>query len=176
MSDGFNECKKSTCFICGEYVELHPEQINISPFYCEDCDILLNNSLEVNKMDYKVEYEKIKAFEPKKYFKANAGRHAITFLSEAVETEFKDGNDVTPQVEFKIRIDDESYNWTVPVGQSFKSLYGQLMTVAKEWETLKDRSITLLVTGDNTTKSYVVLEALTYLQEKAPVSNALKGV
>lgn len=127
-------------------------------------------------MDYAKEYQKIKAFEPKKFFKANAGRHTVTFLSEAVDTEFKDGDDVTEQVEFRVSINDDVFNWAVAKGQSFKSLYGQLIAVAKAWGNLKDRTITLLVTGDNTNKTYVVLEALTYLQENNEISSTLKGV
>lgn len=131
-------------------------------------------------MDYVKEYQIIKAFEPTKYFKAPAGRHEVTFLSEAEETSYKDedSGEETKQVEFKVSVGQESMFWTVAKGQSFKSLYGQLMAVGNQYKKLKDKTITLLVTGSGTAKTYVVLEALPYIAEETQkeISSTLEGV
>lgn len=118
-------------------------------------------------MNYKKEYEKIQAFEPKDYFKPTAGKHEILILTEPKDADFTEGDKVTEQIELEVQVKDKVLSWTISKGQSFKSLYGQLMALGNAKGKLREETISLLVSGVEKNKSYVVLEALPYTKNNA---------
>lgn len=121
-------------------------------------------------MDYKKEYAKLEAYEPKEYFKPLAGRYELTILSEPTLTSYNEGKEITEQIELTVQHRDKVLTWTMAVGLSFKSLYGQLMALGNAKGKLIDEQFTLLVTGEDKNKTYVVLEALPYIQNKNAIS------
>jgi len=105
--------------------------------------------------------------EQKEWFKAMPGKHRIEFLSEGTpyEQEFeKDGKlEVVQKLRFDVRVGGKELSLGVAEGKTIASFYGQLMLVAmkmKPTNTLKGKTITLLVTSDNRgRKNFTVLEA-----------------
>jgi len=124
-------------------------------------------------MDYKKEYETLKAYEPKDYFKTNAGSYKITILTEPENTNYDDDGKDVEQIELQISVKQKVYYWTITKGLSFKSLYGQLMALGNAKGKLRELTITLLVTGTEKNKTHVVLEALPYIET---LSNAEDNV
>jgi len=116
-------------------------------------------------MDYEKEHTTIMAYEPKEYFKATGGRHEVVFIGEPEPTTFDDGNKIIDQVEVKVSVKQKIMIWTITKGQSFKSLYGQLIAIGSARGKLNGEKITLLVNGENKDKTYVVLEALPIIEK-----------
>jgi len=116
-------------------------------------------------MDYAEEHKTIMAYEPKEYFKATSGRHEVVFLAEPKPTTFDDGDKIIDQVEVKVSVKKKIMIWTITKGQSFKSLYGQLIAIGGNRGKLNGEKITLLVSGENKDKTYVVLEALPIIEK-----------
>lgn len=117
-------------------------------------------------MDYEKEVKTLKAYEPKEYFKPSAGRYEVLFLGEPMPASFNDGDKVTDQIEFQVSVKQKVLSWTMARGLSFKSLFGQLMALGNVKGHLKEEKITLLVTGEDKNKTYVVLEALSLIENK----------
>jgi len=118
-------------------------------------------------MDYEKEFKKIESFEPKEYFKATSGLHEIVFLGEPTETSYNDNGKEVEQIEIPISVKEKVLYWTITKGQSFKSLYGQLVALGNAKGRLKEERITLLVSGEDKNKTYVVSEASRFIHNKS---------
>jgi len=111
-----------------------------------------------NIRDYKDMAKKLSSVD---YWKPLAGEHKVKFLTEPEPTEYTDteGN-VTPQERFDVEVAGKKYTWTIPIGKTRKSLYGQLMLWAATKGHFTGLSVTLLVKGEGIRKDYTVVEAL----------------
>jgi len=115
-------------------------------------------------MDYKEEYKKLNGFEPKEFFKPEAGTHRIMILSEPVQSTYEEHSEPKEQITLKIQVKNSVIEWSITKGVSFKSLYGQLIALAHGKGKLKEEYITLLVSGEGKAKVYIILEALPYVK------------
>ena len=120
-------------------------------------------------MEYEKEFEKIQEGAGET-FRPTIGIHQLVILEEPTETEYVDGENVTPQIKLLIEINKERKNWYISKGTTLKSLYGQLMALGKYKSKLMGELITLSVTSTTNrngekVNSYQVIEAVKILPE-----------
>jgi len=114
--------------------------------------------------DYEKIYSGLKKsedFEKKEWFKPSEGINKIKLLSEMSEqyiTLFKEKE--IPKVRFDIEFGKKQYVWSVTVGQTENSLYGQLVKLGKKLGSLVNAEITLVVKGKDKSTTYTILELL----------------
>ena len=115
------------------------------------------------KTDYQDRLESLSEAESKEWFRATEGKHSIKFLNEGVPfTQEWEGEDVK-KLMFDVEIKGKEYSFSVTEGQTKQSLYGQILLIATKSEpvnTLSNKTITLLVTGEGKKKRYTILEAV----------------
>ena len=124
--------------------------------------------MENERINYEKEYEELsKPKESGEYFKPKNGKYDLLILEEGVKTwyEASDGKK-TEQMRLRIDFGGKMLDWFVTKGISFKSLYGQLVALAKEKGGLKGQRVTLLVKSGSKNKEgreindYTILEAV----------------
>lgn len=107
-------------------------------------------------------YEKeLKNLQDSNFWKPDAKTYKVKFLGEFGEPrlqKFEDGNEVT-KVDVSIEVGGEVFDWSVTKNNAKNSLYGQIVIFASQKNALKDRTITLIVTGQSKGRKYTVVEA-----------------
>ena len=125
------------------------------------------------KMDYNEEFNGLN--QGGEFWKPELGVHKVTIVSEPTKTEYvaSDGTK-TPQIQMDIKVGEgekkEEHKWTVTVGKTSQSLYGQLMALGKYVGQLNGQEITLVVNevkanDGKMRKNYSVPEAITALKQ-----------
>ena len=102
------------------------------------------------------------------YWKPLQGKHTVVFLGEPVPDSYQDAEgNITPQERFSIEVERKPFQWTIPVGKTTRSLYGQLMLLAASRATILQpngyftgTTATIIVKGDGKNKDYTVEEAI----------------
>ena len=114
-------------------------------------------------LDYKTESEKLEAYKPAEggsFWTPESGQYKIVALSELEPTDpyEEEGKEPKPRVKLKIKLaDGTEKDWTVGVGKTSASSYGQLCKLATvRGGSLKDQSFTVVVTGTDK-KNYTVV-------------------
>lgn len=119
-------------------------------------------------MDYEKEVSGIK--ETLNWFKPVTGEYKIHILTEPKEFEFKtkdkEGKEKTERA-YKLDIETKGNKlaWSFSRGETYASLYGQLMLVGKSKNGLAGKTITLIVKSDGSKNTYIILEALPLISE-----------
>jgi hypothetical protein len=116
-------------------------------------------------MNYEEECKKIDAYKPKEYFKPEEGKYELIILTEPEKTQYVEGTEVTPQITMEIEVNKKIMTWTVPVGKTYSSLYGQLMKLGKQRKGLREAKIDLGVKGKGKDKDYTILQLLKPVEE-----------
>lgn len=114
-------------------------------------------------IDYKSESEKLEAYNPAEggsFWTPDSGQYKITSLSELEPTDpyEAEGEEPKPRMKLKIKLEDGSEkDWTVGVGKTSASSYGQLCKLATvRGGALKDQIFTVVVTGTEK-KNYTIV-------------------
>jgi len=115
-------------------------------------------------IDYEKIYDGLKKpvdFENKEWFKPKEGINKIKLLSEMSEQYMTLFNEKEiPKVRFDIEFEKRQYVWSITVGQTENSLYGQLVKLGKKLGSLVNTEITLIVRGKDKSITYTILELL----------------
>lgn len=110
------------------------------------------------------------AADRREWFKGTPGKHRITFLSDGTPYEQEWEGEKVSKLRFDVEVNKKQLSLGVTQGKTVASFYGQLMLIAMKLppkNTLKGKTITLLVTSDGTKKTFTVLEAVD-LQQIVP--------
>lgn len=118
-------------------------------------------------VNYKEEVKRLEAFVPIEgslYWKPTRGKYKVKALGELEEANpfLEEGKDPSPQVQIKLRItDDENHTeekiWTMGIGKSNASTYGQLCAIAaKNMYVLDGVEFDVVVVYDGHKNSYTI--------------------
>ncbi len=116
-----------------------------------------------NMVNYAEEVIKHEAFTPEQgsdFWSPVAGQYKVKALTEMEDTEpyKKEGEPDKPRVKISIQIGGDIKNWTMAVGKTSASTYGQLCKVASENNnTLVGVEFTVVVVNDGSRNSYTVV-------------------
>jgi len=114
-------------------------------------------------VDYKTEVEKLEAYKPAEggqYWTPKPGQHKVVALSELEDSEpyEEEGKEPKPRVQMKVKVDNEDKLWTMSVGKTTASTYGQLCRLAStKNNSLKDAEFTVVVVSDGNKNSYTIV-------------------
>jgi len=118
-------------------------------------------------IDYQSEVKRLDAFVPgesSKFWKPKPGQYKVKSLTELEQAEpfipkdSKDDKDKKPQVKIDLLVNDEKVTWTMGVGVSPASAYGQLCKLAAEIGGLKDKTFIIVVTSDGKKNTYTIVK------------------
>ena len=115
-------------------------------------------------MDYNKEVERLEAFKPEdnsEFWKPAAGQYRVKALTELLEADpyKEEGKDPKPQVKVDMLLDDKKVTWTMGIGKSLASAYGQLCQLAKSNDSkLTDLGFMIVVTNDGKKNSYTIVK------------------
>ena len=113
-------------------------------------------------MDYKAEYEKLKANEAdnrSEFWKPKAGQYRVKALSELEDAKPYEEEGKEPQLRKQIHltIDGKNVVWSMPYGVTPASTYGQLVNLGSVKGQLTNTEFTVVVTGDGKTKRFTIV-------------------
>lgn len=118
-------------------------------------------------IDYEAELNRLENFQPSEvspFWKPEAGKWKVKALSELENTDpyVEDGKDPVPQAKIDLQLNDNgtlrNVTWTMGVGRTKASAYGQLCAKAKELEgSLKDKEFMIVVTNDGKKNTYTIV-------------------
>ena len=115
-------------------------------------------------VSYQDEQKRLESFKPEgkiSFWKPKPGQYRVKALSELEESiPFKEpGKEDKPQVRISLLIDDEVKYWTISVGKSQSSAYGQLVNLAiKNGNKLIGKEFMIVVTFDGKKNSYAIVD------------------
>jgi hypothetical protein len=114
-------------------------------------------------IDYKSEVVKLDAFVPgeqSQYWKPKPGQYRVKALTELEEAEpfEKEGEKPKPQVKIDLLIGEDKFTWTMAVGVSPASAYGQLCHLGSKKGQLKNLDFMIVVTNDKKKNTYTIVE------------------
>ena len=114
-------------------------------------------------VNYQEEVKKLDAFKPKDnldYWDPAQGQYKVKGLTELEEAEpyEEEGKDPKPRVKIDLMIDGKKQTWTLGVGKSPASSYGQLCKLAAaNNNTLKNVEFIIVVTNDGKKNTYTIV-------------------
>lgn len=116
-------------------------------------------------MDIKSELNRLKEYSCIEYFKPSAGRYKVVILGEGKKDKFIDdeGNTIEQYV-FPIQHNKKSYFWSVSVGKTLTSLYGQLLTLADQKGDFNGLVVDMIVQGEGKNKRYTLPDAVEIIE------------
>ncbi|MBC8147327.1 MAG: hypothetical protein H8E98_05025 [Bacteroidetes bacterium] len=109
--------------------------------------------------------EEHKKLESGNWWKPTQGKHNIVFLNEGKDFENEFEGKILQKRRFEVEVGAKPFLWDVTKGSTLNSLYGQIVTIAKNNGKITGEKITLLVKGEGKNTSYTILEALDLNQE-----------
>jgi hypothetical protein len=119
-------------------------------------------------IDYKSEVKRLDAFVPgenSKFWKPKTGQYKVKALTELegaepfIPKDSKDPEkDKKPQCKLDLLVNDERVTWTMGIGVSPASAYGQLCKLAVEMNGLKDKTFIIVVTSDGKKNTYTIVK------------------
>lgn len=127
-------------------------------------------------MEYEKEYENLKENVQQKWWKPNEGIHKITFLENVPKPEPKtfkmpDGTiKALEQSDVKIDVNKEVVLWSITKSLTKDSLWGQIIFLGTIWKDLTGKTITVLVTGKDKQKKYMIQEVLELKQKQTTIT------
>ena len=114
-------------------------------------------------IDYKTEAEKLEAYKPEEggeFWSPKPGQYKVKALSELEDAEpyEEEGKEPKPRMKLKLKIGNDEKTWTMTVGKTPKSTYGQLCNLARHKENkLQDVEFTVVVISDGNKNSYTIV-------------------
>lgn len=114
-------------------------------------------------MDYKLELQKLKENEDaigSEFWKPEAGKYRVIATSEIVDGEpyREEGKTDVPRKMISVDVDGTNHNWSMPVGKTPASTYGQLCHLASEkGNKLTALGFTVVVVGSGQNKRFTVV-------------------
>jgi hypothetical protein len=114
---------------------------------------MVNYNEEVKRLDNFVPGESSQFWKPK------AGQYKVRALTELVEAEpfKKEGEADKPQVKIELLIGEDKFTWTMAIGVSPASAYGQLCKLGQSKGKLKDVDFMIVVTNDKKKNTYTIV-------------------
>jgi len=115
-------------------------------------------------INYNEEQQRLKNYKPEEgslFWKPTPGQHKVKALSELEEADpyIEPGKDPKPQARIKLLVDGEEKIWTMSIGKSLASAYGQLVNLASEMKgTLLNLEFTIVVVFDGKSNSYTIVK------------------
>jgi len=78
------------------------------------------------------------------------GQYKVTFLEdfEPYTVTMQDGS-TSERIRARIKVDGKEYMWGMRKAKTVNSLYGQIVELGKAWGSLKDTTVTVIVTFRN---------------------------
>ena len=114
-------------------------------------------------VNYNEEITRLDAFKPDEqsdFWKPKAGQYKVKSLTELEEADpYKEvGKPDKPQVKIDLLIEDKKVTWTMAIGKSPASSYGQLCKLAVvRNNTLINQEFTVVVTFDGKKNTYTIV-------------------
>jgi len=115
-------------------------------------------------INYETEVKRLDEFKPEDqsdFWKPGSGQYKVKSLTELEEAEpYKEpGKPDKPQVKVDLLIEDKKVTWTMGIGKSPASSYGQLckLAIARNGK-LKDKEFTIVVTNDGKKNTYTIVQ------------------
>ena len=115
-------------------------------------------------INYNEEVKRLDAFVPgenSQFWKPKAGQYKVRALTELEEAKpfEKEGEDPKPQVKIELLIGEEKFTWTMAIGVSPASSYGQLCNLANaSGGKLKGIDFMIVVTNDKKKNTYTIVK------------------
>ena len=95
-------------------------------------------------MDYEKEYKELNPVTTS--FKPKRGIYDVFVVEEPTETEYIDGETITPQIKLLVKVNgDEPMNWFISKGETSASLYGQIIALGRYAKGLAGAGFKLIV-------------------------------
>lgn len=114
-------------------------------------------------MDYQKELDRLKENESQNtgdYWKPEAGQYKVKALSELEEGKpyEEEGKEPQPRQQIKLLVNgSKEVVWTMPLGSTPASIYGQLVNLGSEKGHLLDVEFRVVVTGSGKNKRFTVI-------------------
>jgi hypothetical protein len=114
-------------------------------------------------INYKEEVTRLDSFKPEDnsdFWKPKPGQYKLKALSELQEIDpfQKEGEEPKPRVQIEILCEDKKFKWTIGVGKSPASSYGQLCKLAiANNNKLTNTEFIVVVTFDGKKNSYTIV-------------------
>jgi len=115
---------------------------------------MVNYNEEVKRLD------EFKPDEQSEFWKPKAGQYKVKSLTELENADpyKEEGKADKPQVKIDLLVNDKKVTWTMAVGKSPASSYGQLCKLATLRNgTLKGQEFTIVVTFDGKKNTYTIV-------------------
>lgn len=116
------------------------------------------------EINYTEEVTRLDAFKPEEqsdFWKPAAGQYKVKSLTELEPADpyKQEGKEDKPQVKVDLLIEDKKVTWTMAIGKSPASSYGQLckLAVARNG-TLVNQEFTIVVTNDGKKNTYTIVQ------------------
>lgn len=113
-------------------------------------------------MDYKTELDRLKENEAQSagdYWKPKAGQYHVEALGEIEDAKPYEEEGKEPQLrkQLKVLIDGKEFQWSMPLGVTPASVYGQLVNLGSNRGKLQGEKFTVVVTGSDKTKRFTTV-------------------
>lgn len=119
---------------------------------------------------FKDEFEKIATRSTVNYLKLGVGIHKIFVLSDPEKCFYTDHNtnETTAQIKLHVDYNKQNYLWTIPIGETESSLFGQLMFIGRIDNTLIGKELEVVVSTTQNFKGETVrkYQVLNYVRLK----------
>ena len=116
---------------------------------------MVNYTEEVKRLDeYKPE-------ENSEFWRPTSGQYKVKTLSELKDADpyKEEGKEPKPQVKIELLIEDKKVTWTMGIGKSPASSYGQVCKLAiSRANTLINQEFTIVVTNDGKKNTYTIVQ------------------
>jgi hypothetical protein len=112
-----------------------------------------------NLVDYDAESKVLEDAKSKNYWNAKEGKFEVVALSELSKFQQadKDGT-LKEKARIDIEVSGQKYAWTMGVGQTKASLYGQLINLAKEkGNKLTGQKFTVVIKNDGKKRDFTIV-------------------
>lgn len=114
-------------------------------------------------INYNEEVKRLDSFVPgesSQFWKPKAGQYKVRALSELVEAApfKKEGEADKPQVKIELLIGEDKFTWTMAIGASPASAYGQLCKLGQAQGKLTGLDFMIVVTNDKKKNTYTIVK------------------
>ncbi len=115
-------------------------------------------------VNYEEEVKRLDEFKPDEqsnFWKPSSGQYKVKSLTELEEAEpyREEGKPDKPQVKIDLLVNDQKVTWTMGIGKSPASSYGQLCKLAiLRNKTLVNQEFTIVVTNDGKKNTYTIVQ------------------
>jgi hypothetical protein len=114
-------------------------------------------------MDYQSELKRLEENEAtmsSEFWKPEAGQHKVKALDEISDGEpyVEEGKEPVPRKWLQIRVNNTDHTWSMPIGKTPASTYGQLCKLAASRNNkLQDAEFVVVVVGSGQNKRFTIV-------------------